>query len=111
MIPEETLDAACLQTCLAEFKIDGGLLDRPLNGLSGGQQKKIALTLALSKKSGLLLLDEPEASLDQAGIESLRKLLTGEHRPVLLATHTSLYDDCASGAIYVEGGLVHVREN
>nr|WP_304578647.1 ATP-binding cassette domain-containing protein [uncultured Acetatifactor sp.] len=111
MIPEETLDAACLQTCLAEFKIDGGLLDRPLNGLSGGQQKKIALALALSKKSGLLLLDEPEASLDQAGIESLRKLLTEEHRPVLLATHTSLYDDCASGAIYVEGGLVHVREN
>lgn len=110
MIPEGTLDAERLQICLTGFGVDSNLLDRPLNELSGGQQKKIALALALSKESGLLLLDEPEASLDEPGLECLRKLLKRESRPVLLATHTPLYDDLASGSIYVKGGLIHVQE-
>jgi ABC-2 type transport system ATP-binding protein len=39
-------------------------LDRKAGKLSGGQQAQLALTLALSRRPQLLVLDEPMASLD-----------------------------------------------
>ena len=39
-------------------------LERPTGKLSGGQQAQVALLLALAKHPGLLILDEPLASLD-----------------------------------------------
>jgi ABC-2 type transport system ATP-binding protein len=39
-------------------------LDQRAGSLSGGQQAQVALTLAVSKRPDLLLLDEPVASLD-----------------------------------------------
>lgn len=115
MIPKGIINPDRLQACLREFDVDSGLLDRPMNKLSGGQQKKLVLALALSKNCSILLLDEPEASLDQSGIKDLKRLLERESRPVLLVTHASsvdgmpLSDGMASGIISVEGGRVYVR--
>jgi ABC-2 type transport system ATP-binding protein len=39
-------------------------LDRRAGSLSGGQRAQLALTLAIAKRPGLLILDEPVASLD-----------------------------------------------
>jgi len=39
-------------------------LDRTVAALSGGQRAQLALTIALAKRPGLLILDEPLASLD-----------------------------------------------
>ena len=59
--------------------------------LSGGQRAQLALTLALAKRPGLLLLDEPVASLDPlARREFLRMLMeaVAEHgTSVVLSSH------------------------
>jgi len=50
----------------AEARVErlGIPLGRKVGRLSGGQQAQVALTLALSKRPELLILDEPVASLD-----------------------------------------------
>ena len=69
-----------------------GLAERRVSALSGGQQQRTALARALAPWPGLLLLDEPFASLDM----ELRRELAGELRamvrrlniPAILVTHS-----------------------
>lgn len=61
----------------------------PMGELSGGEQRRVALTRILVLPSDVILLDEPEASLDAAGRGLVRELLEelAETRLVLVAAH------------------------
>jgi heme exporter protein A len=65
-----------------------GLTDvawRPAGLLSRGEQQRLAIGRAVLHNPRLLILDEPDASLDSSGPDLLAKIMQG--RTVVLATH------------------------
>jgi ABC-type multidrug transport system fused ATPase/permease subunit len=62
--------------------------DVPLESLSGGEQKRLHLARALAQPAELIVLDEPEAGIDQDGRRMLREVcdeLTVNARVLLIA--------------------------
>jgi heme ABC exporter ATP-binding subunit CcmA len=65
-----------------------GLADvarRPAGRLSRGEQQRLAIGRAILHGPRLLVLDEPDASLDSGGPDLLARIMSG--RTVVLATH------------------------
>src|SRR5207245_573580 len=62
-------------------------VDQPVDALSGGWRKRLALARELIKQPDLLLLDEPTNHLDLEGILWLEKLLLDAPFAFLLVSH------------------------
>lgn len=66
-------------------------IDRPTQALSGGQKQRLALAGALAMRPGLLLLDEPTANLDPAGVADVRdavgRVLDGTGATLVVVEH------------------------
>jgi ABC-2 type transport system ATP-binding protein len=78
---------------LAQARMDalGIPLQRKIKALSGGQQAQVSLTMALAKRTPLLALDEPVASLDPlARVEFMRDVMAASADTgltVVIASH------------------------
>lgn len=96
---------------LADVGLDG-LGRRAVRGMSGGEQQRVALARALCPDPGLLLLDEPMASVDPDRRAALRRLilrLQAERRvTTVIVTHDR--DEAAEMgeqvALMIEGRIV-----
>jgi energy-coupling factor transport system ATP-binding protein len=69
------LDRQGATAALAEVGLDEALLDRRIDALSGGEQRRVALAGMLARRPSLLVLDEPLAGLDAEGRTTLAQIV------------------------------------
>lgn len=92
---EEVIDAFLLH----EFK------NRSIGSLSGGEQKRVALSQILFQQCDILLLDEPTNHLDVEMVEFLEQKLLSLKTTLVLISHDRYFiDNLATRVIEVENG-------
>jgi len=88
----------------------GEVAHRPVNTLSGGQQKRFALELLLRGNDEVLLLDEPDNFLDVPAKRWLEGRLKESDKSVLYVSHDrELLAQTADRVVAVEGGSAWVH--
>ena len=93
-----------VETVLRKLNLPENIL---IEGLSGGQKKRVALARALVVSPDVLLLDEPTNHLDFSSIEWLEKLLSEFSGSVLFVTHDRRFlDNIATRIIELDRGTL-----
>lgn len=107
-------DLAIARRRAAELLERVGLSDRladPVDGLSGGEQQRVALCRALLRKPQIVLADEPTGSLDDASgrlVSDLLIELTKENGSTLvLVTHSRELASLADRTLELKSGELH----
>ena len=88
-----------MEEIVSRMKVDS-LLDRQMETLSGGEQKKVALCRLLMDDCNLLILDEPTNHLDIDMIEWLEEFLSRQRLAILMVTHDRYFLDNVCDNIY-----------
>lgn len=89
---EENWNGADLaRQMLTQFGIDD--VNKPLQQLSGGQAKRVALAKVLLTEPDMLILDEPTNHLDIEMIEWLEAYLSRQRVTLLMVTHDRYFLD------------------
>ena len=79
------------------------LAERDVKNLSGGERRRAALARACVLSPKLVLLDEPLADLDEAGIEAVRLALAElNDSTIVIASPTTLPDGFASHTFEIQ---------
>lgn len=87
---------------LKYFNVPLELLNKPLQALSGGERKKIMLSICLAKDAPVVLLDEPEASLDQDALEKLIGCLRVIPKIIIIISHVDQFLEYCRGVILLQ---------
>jgi ATP-binding cassette subfamily F protein 3 len=99
---------------LGRFLFSGEDAEKPLNGLSGGERRRLSLALlvgAATQPPNVLILDEPTNHLDIESREALEDALRSFQGSILLVSHDrALLDAVGTRTIAVEDGALRSYE-
>jgi ATP-binding cassette subfamily F protein 3 len=93
---------------LGRFLFGGEAAEKPLDGLSGGERRRLSLAVLVQSGANVLILDEPTNHLDLESREALEEALQEFPGSLLLISHDrALLDAVGSRTIAVEDATLH----
>src|SRR4051794_29227078 len=88
---------------LGRFLFSGDDAEKPLDGLSGGERRRLSLAILVASDANVLILDEPTNHLDLESREALEDALQSFPGSLLLVSHDrALLDAVGSRTVAVE---------
>ena len=103
--PDAARRREAVRTVLTGFGL-GGLEDRSVHALSGGQAQLLALAGVLATEPEVLVADEPTTLLDLANSRHVGDLLMGLRQHLVLVTHDLELAARCDRALLVDAGRV-----
>jgi ATP-binding cassette, subfamily F, member 3 len=93
---------------LGQFLFSGEDADKPLDGLSGGERRRLALAILVQSGANVLILDEPTNHLDIESREALETALAAFPGSLLLVSHDrALLDAVGTRTVALEDQALH----
>jgi ATP-binding cassette, subfamily F, member 3 len=93
---------------LGRFLFSGEDAEKPLDGLSGGERRRLSLAILVQSGANVLILDEPTNHLDLESREALESALSDFPGSLLLVSHDrALLDAVGSRTIALEDQTLH----
>ena len=96
---------------LGRFLFSGEEVEKPMEGLSGGERRRLSLAVLVASGANVLILDEPTNHLDLDAREALEDALQAFEGAVLLVSHDrALLDAVGSRTVAFEDGRLRSYE-
>jgi ATP-binding cassette, subfamily F, member 3 len=93
---------------LGRFLFSGEDAEKPLEGLSGGERRRLSLAILVHSGANLLILDEPTNHLDLESREALEAALRSFPGSLLLVSHDrALLDAIGTRTVALEDHTLH----
>jgi ATP-binding cassette, subfamily F, member 3 len=93
---------------LGRFLFSGEEAEKPLDGLSGGERRRLSLAVLVQSGANVLILDEPTNHLDLESREALEEALQAFQGSLLLVSHDrALLDAVGSRTVAIEDRTLH----
>jgi len=92
---------------LGRFLFSGAEAEKPLDGLSGGERRRLSLAILVASGANVLILDEPTNHLDIDAREALEDALRAFDGSLLLVSHDrALLDAVGTRTFAIEEGAL-----
>ncbi len=93
---------------LGRFMFSGEEAEKPLDGLSGGERRRLSLAILVHSGANVLILDEPTNHLDLESREALEEALQAFGGSLLLVSHDrALLDAVGTRTVAFEARSLH----
>jgi ATP-binding cassette subfamily F protein 3 len=93
---------------LGRFLFSGEDAEKPLDGLSGGERRRLSLAILVNSGANVLILDEPTNHLDLESREALEGALSAFPGSLLLVSHDrALLDAVGTRTVALEDRKLH----
>ena len=92
---------------LGRFQFSGAEAEKPIEGLSGGERRRLSLAVLVASGANLLIIDEPTNHLDLESREALEDALLAYEGTLILISHDrALLSAVGSRTVAVEDGTL-----